>query len=53
MNTPTHMLIDAELLARPGDRYVNVAAVLVGLTPDIPMFVMFGWSRFVLGLSDS
>ena len=53
MNTPTHILIGAGLLTRPGDRYVNIAAVLGGLTPDIPMFVMFGWSRFVLGLSDS
>ena len=53
MNTPTHMLISAGLLTRPGDRFVNIAAVLGGLTPDIPMFVMFGRSRFVLGLSDS
>jgi hypothetical protein len=53
MHTQTHVLIASGLLAKRHSPLINWAAALGGLLPDIPMFVMFGWNRFVDGLSAS
>jgi hypothetical protein len=47
MNTQTHVLIASALFARSGigNRARNIAAVGGGLAPDIPIFVMFAWSK--------
>ena len=50
--TPTHVLIGSGLLSRRGSRAVNWAAALGGLMPDVPMFVLFAWDRFVMGLPE-
>jgi hypothetical protein len=51
MHTQTHMLIASGLMARRSSTAVNWAAALGGLLPDVPMFVMFAWNRFVDGIS--
>lgn len=47
MNTPSHMLIGAVVLARPNATKILVAALLGGLAPDLPMFAMVVWSTRV------
>ncbi|MEM1139635.1 MAG: cobalamin biosynthesis protein CobQ [Pseudomonadota bacterium] len=44
MNTPTHMLVGAALLAKPGALQRNRAVLIGALVPDALLFVMFGWS---------
>ena len=47
MNTQTHILIASALFARSGvgKRARNIAAVGGGLGPDIPIYIMFLWSK--------
>lgn len=47
MNTQTHILIASALFTRSGigNRARNIAAVGGGLVPDIPIYVMFLWSK--------
>ncbi len=52
MMTPTHVLIGAAAFARPGDRRRNLAAIFGALLPDLSIFVLFGWGRFVKGVSE-
>lgn len=49
MNTQTHVLIAAALLAKPGpeNRARNTATIIGALVPDILIFAMFGWSKIV------
>ncbi len=51
MNTPTHLLISAAVLARPGEQHRSRnGAILIGaLLPDLSIFVMFFWSRILMG----
>jgi len=59
MNTPTHLLICAAVLARSPDHPVKPerghygAILLGGLIPDLAIFTMFGWERLVVGVSES
>jgi hypothetical protein len=52
MHTPTHILIGAAILSRPGRPYSVAAAIAGSLVPDVPMYVMlvWAWSR---GLGDA
>jgi hypothetical protein len=50
MHTQTHVLVASGLMAKRQSPAVNWAAALGGLLPDMPMFVMFGWNRFVDGI---
>ena len=50
MNTPAHMIFGAAVFARPGSRWVNAAALLGGLLPDVPLMVMVGWSIWMRGI---
>ena len=52
MHTPTHLLIGAAVLARPQRPWSGAAALAGAFLPDLPMFVMYGWARFVAGLGD-
>ena len=52
MNTPSHMLVGAAVFARPIVPTTLVAALLGGLTPDVPMFVMVFWSTRLLGIPE-
>ena len=60
MNTPTHLLIGAAVLARPGaqdggaphHRWRNAAILAGALAPDLALFAMFAWMRGVAGVSE-
>ena len=40
MNTPTHLLVAAALLARPGRKQVNRGALVGALLPDLSLYVL-------------
>ncbi len=52
MNTPTHLLLSAALLAKPGEKGRNWAAIAGSLVPDMSLYVMWANAKFVEGLSD-
>ncbi|WP_282609530.1 hypothetical protein [Pelagibius sp. Alg239-R121] len=56
MNTPTHLLIGAAVLARKADRkgihWRNWAILAGALLPDAAIFILFGWARIVQGASE-
>lgn len=56
MNTPTHLLIGAAALARLGrdgsDRWRNPVILGFSLLPDLGLYVLFGWARFVPDVSE-
>ena len=56
MNTPTHMLLGAAVLARPvrsaPDRWCNGAVLLGALAPDLGLYVLFVWARLIQGISE-
>jgi hypothetical protein len=47
MMTPTHLLTAAALLTRRGSRGRNIAVVAGALTPDLSIFLLFGWSKLI------
>lgn len=47
MNTPTHMLTAAALLARSGKTPRNWAVMAGALLPDLSIFMLVGWARLV------
>lgn len=52
VNTPSHMLIGAAVLARPLSAATLVAALAGGLFPDLPMFAMVLWATRVAGVPE-
>jgi hypothetical protein len=52
MMTPTHVLIGSGLLSKRASPAVNWAAGLGGLMPDLPMYFLFAWDRFVAGIPE-
>ena len=56
MNTPTHLLIGAAVLARPqsetGERWRNPVVLAAALLPDLGLFVLFAWERIVRGVTE-
>ena len=56
MNTPTHLLIGAAVLARPQDggsaRWRNWAVLAGALLPDAAIFFLFAWARLFQGVSE-
>lgn len=59
MNTPTHLLVAAAVLAKaPNDsikpaRGQYLLILLGGLVPDLAIFVVFGWERLINGVNES
>ncbi|MDF2231203.1 cobalamin biosynthesis protein CobQ [Albimonas sp. CAU 1670] len=57
MNTPAHLIFAAAAFARPAapgpagaaTRRRNLAALAGGLAPDLGLFVLVAWARFVQG----
>lgn len=47
MNTPTHAVLSAALLARGARRPVLAPAVVGAVLPDVPMYVLFAVATFV------
>jgi len=57
MQTPTHLLVAAAALARPAetsrDRWVNAAVLIGALLPDLSIYILFAWARFMAGYSEA
>ena len=51
MNTTAHVFLAAAVAARPGARRRNWAMAAGALLPDVMMFVMVAWERWVKGLT--
>lgn len=47
MNTPTHMLTAAALLSKSGDPRRNWVILAGGVLPDLSIFVLVAWARFI------
>ena len=56
MNTPTHLLIGAAVLARPAEdaagRRRNAAILIGALVSDAAIFLLFAWARLLQGVSE-
>ena len=50
MNTPAHLIFGAALFARPNKPAVNAAALFGALLPDLSLYLLTGWSLFVMGI---
>lgn len=44
MNTQTHLLVAAALLAKPDRPKRNIALIIGALLPDFAIFILFGWA---------
>ncbi|EYD71190.1 hypothetical protein [Limimaricola hongkongensis] len=47
MNTPAHLIFGAAAFGRPGHAGVTAAALLGALAPDLSLYLMVAWARFV------
>jgi len=52
MLTPTHTLLSCGLLTRRNSTARNLAVIAGGVAPDLPMFGLFAWDRYVQGLGE-
>ena len=50
MNTPAHLIIGAAAFARPDAFRINIAALAGAVMPDLSLYFMVFWSRFVRGV---
>lgn len=53
MNTPTHALLGLGLFGSRASRGEAIALVVGGVLPDVPMFVLYLWGRFIAQLPES
>ncbi len=51
MNTPAHVLLAVVAAGKPASRGRNTALITGALFPDMMMFVMVAWERWINGLS--
>jgi len=51
VNTPAHLIIAAAAFAKPDQPRVNAAAILGAFVPDLSLYGMVIWNRFVQGMS--
>ncbi len=47
MNTPSHAILNLAILLTPQYPTATVPIVVGALLPDIPMFVMYFWAKFI------
>ena len=50
MNTPAHLIFGLAVFGRPNVSRVTAAALAAALIPDASLYVMAGWSLFVMGI---
>ena len=51
MNTPAHVLLSVAAAGKPASKGRNAALIAGALFPDMMMFVMVAWERWINGLS--
>lgn len=47
MMTPTHILVGGALFSRPLSAGSNIAILAGALTPDLSIYVLYGWAKFI------
>lgn len=50
LNTPAHLIFGAAAFARAGQPRVTAAALAGALVPDMSLYLMVAWSRWVAGV---
>jgi len=50
MNTPAHLIFGLAVFGRPNASRITAAALAGALIPDASLYVMVGWSLFVMGI---
>jgi hypothetical protein len=50
LNTPAHLIFGAAAFARPGRPVLCAAALAGALLPDLSLYLMVAWSRWVAGI---
>jgi hypothetical protein len=50
MNTPAHLIFGAAAFARPGAGAVTAAALVGALVPDLSLYLMTAWARWMDGI---
>jgi len=53
MNTPSHAIINLVLLTKPQLPQANLAIVIGGILPDIPIFIFYFWVKFIARLPEA
>lgn len=53
MNTPSHAIINLVLLTKPQLPQANLAIVIGGILPDIPIFIFYFWAKFIARLPEA
>lgn len=51
MNTPAHLIFGLAAFSKPDARAVNIMACLGAVAPDLSLYFMVFWNRFVRGMS--
>jgi hypothetical protein len=47
MNTPSHAILNLTLLGKSIYPHGNLIIVLGGILPDIPIFIFYGWAKWI------
>ncbi len=53
MNTPSHAIINLALLTKTQLPQANIAIVIGGILPDIPIFIFYFWAKFIARLPEA
>ena len=53
MKTPSHAIINLALLTKPQLPQANIAIVIGGILPDIPIFIFYFWAKFIARLPEA
>ncbi len=53
MNAPSHAIINLALLTKPQLPQANLAIVIGGILPDIPIFIFYFWAKFIARLPEA
>ena len=52
MNTPSHAIINLALLIKFQPPQANLAIIIGGILPDIPIFIFYFWAKFIARLPE-
>ncbi|WP_254173671.1 hypothetical protein [Planktothrix pseudagardhii] len=47
MYTPSHAILNLAILGKATDPEANLWIILGGILPDIPIFLFYGWAKFI------
>ena len=52
MNTPTHILVGMAAFSKPGEIKRNSAIFAAALIPDLSIFILYFWGKFIMQVGD-